>query len=302
MNQNQFIEFIHTPEHLNNQSVSLLKDIVTEFPYCQSARMLYLKNLHLENSIHFTKELKITAAYVSNRTRLYQLINLPVKTKPIVSNADTNIEQSAEVNSIFEPLPEAEVTKTTEFVKSENDFAISERIVENKTEDESTVKAASKYTELEEILRQRLAEIGKKEHNPQETTSNNQDVQQDKISIKTKNEIFHSDNELLQEDLNIKNKEIENPSPLDLINKFILQNPSIPRVKNEFYNVDNKSKKSLIDSGDIVSETLAKLYINKGNILKAIEIYQKLSLNFPKKSSYFAAEIEKIKKDHHLIN
>jgi len=47
---------------------------------------------------------------------------------------------------------------------------------------------------------------------------------------------------------------------------------------------------------DIVSETMAILYVQQGNIPKAIEIYQKLIELFPEKSSFFASQIEKLKK------
>ena len=49
------------------------------------------------------------------------------------------------------------------------------------------------------------------------------------------------------------------------------------------------------DEDDIVSEEIAEIYVAQGLKMQAIEIYRKLSLLNPKKSAYFADQIEKLK-------
>lgn len=46
---------------------------------------------------------------------------------------------------------------------------------------------------------------------------------------------------------------------------------------------------------DIVTETLAEIFINQGYPDRAIDIYTKLSLHYPEKSAYFATLIEKLR-------
>ena len=50
------------------------------------------------------------------------------------------------------------------------------------------------------------------------------------------------------------------------------------------------------DEEGIFTETLARIYIKQGRYLKAIEIIQQLSLQYPKKNAYFADQIRFLKK------
>jgi len=83
----------------------------------------------------------------------------------------------------------------------------------------------------------------------------------------------------------------------ELINQFIYTSPSITRHQSAFYNPLELAQQSIVDQENIVSETLAKIYYDQGYKVKATKIYRKLSLKYPEKSSYFAAQIEKIEKE-----
>ncbi|MNJ91640.1 hypothetical protein D3C87_92930 [compost metagenome] len=82
----------------------------------------------------------------------------------------------------------------------------------------------------------------------------------------------------------------------EIIESFIKNDPQISPPKPEQIDNENKAKKSAEDHNDLVSETLAKIYIEQMLYDKAIETYEKLSLKFPEKRRYFADLIQSIEK------
>lgn len=90
-------------------------------------------------------------------------------------------------------------------------------------------------------------------------------------------------------------KEEKKLSKAEIIDKFIAENPSISRPKQEFFNPMTAAQESVIDQENIVSETLAMIYEKQGYFEKAISIYEKLKLKYPEKSIIFAAQINVLK-------
>ena len=70
----EFTKILEKPNQLNKSQIGYLKSIIDDFPYLQSARAIYLKALKDTNSFKFHSELKITAAYSTERTVLFDFI------------------------------------------------------------------------------------------------------------------------------------------------------------------------------------------------------------------------------------
>lgn len=68
------------------------------------------------------------------------------------------------------------------------------------------------------------------------------------------------------------------------------------KPKKEFYSPAKKAKESVSENAMPVSETLAQIFALQGNINKAIQVYEQLSLSFPEKKSFFATQIRNLKR------
>ena len=74
MIQQQLYEWITHPERLNRDTLYELRTLLARYPYFQTVRLLYLKNLFLLHDITFGGELRKAALYVADRKILFYLI------------------------------------------------------------------------------------------------------------------------------------------------------------------------------------------------------------------------------------
>jgi len=71
----QFIDIIREPRHLDSAQVAELESIVKEYPFFESAHLLYTKGLHQYNALNYTRQLRKTAIVANSRAVLYELLH-----------------------------------------------------------------------------------------------------------------------------------------------------------------------------------------------------------------------------------
>jgi hypothetical protein len=86
----------------------------------------------------------------------------------------------------------------------------------------------------------------------------------------------------------------------NLIDNFIENDKGKIQLKEvpEYFpqDIDNENNEEKEGDESFFTETLAKIYIKQGRYSKALEIIQRLSLNYPKKNAYFADQIRFLEK------
>jgi hypothetical protein len=218
LKQSNFIPLLKDLKRISTSQSADLKSIIDKFPYFQSARALYLKDLKNQNNFKYNNQLRVTAAHTTDRTVLFHFIT------------------------------------STNFVKKDN----------------------LKEVILKKLTLNKELSIGKPfSFNESETFSFNEWLQ---LSIK--------------KEINREKKVTTKLSKKDLIDSFIQNNPKITPIKTAV------SKEIFIkkntQQSQLMTATLAKVYLEQKKYENAIQAYRILSLKYPEKSGFFANQIKRI--------
>jgi hypothetical protein len=290
---------------VNRQMIGEVYELIDIFPYFQSAHMLLLKGLNNNADVKFEKQLRNSAIHIADRELLYYLLR--TKTSPDSEKRDNkpDIDSKAEIVSDTQQTV-IESAKNSDYMISDIEKNSDEaNLKDNKdpsgpapghsimiaTEPDFIESAAVMFLMEEETFppEEKVFFMDPGFSFPERSDLLELDLDEQETNIFSDEEIIHEQPDPVQ-----KNSEKQIQS--ELIDKFIIANPRIetPKEKSNV-SVADISKPFVEESDGLVTETLARIYVNQGYYSKAIDIYEKLSLKFPEKSSYFAAQIEKVK-------
>ncbi len=210
---------------------------------------------------------------------------------PVIESVVAPEAELPETESVVSP--EAEVNEIKSVVSQDTEFPEIESVVSQDTEFpeiESVVSQDTEFPEIEAVvsLDVEVPEIEKAAAPDTEMPVTDTQMEQEPAG----EELL----ELVPDNEPPVSGPEQTLTPQDLIDRFIQTSPTLERIPlAENHPVHDLSEPDMEEEGNFITETLAKIYINQGYYTRAINIYEKLSLQFPEKSAYFAGRIEKIK-------
>jgi hypothetical protein len=118
MQQQQFIDIIKQPLQLESAHLAELEVLVNEYPFFESAHLLYIKGLHKYQAINYSKQLRKTAIVANSRSVLYELLHQPETI--VVKDSEVVLESEfvADVASIISTADINEQIKIKQDVSS----------------------------------------------------------------------------------------------------------------------------------------------------------------------------------------
>lgn len=314
LNWEEISAYIENPNLCSQNDLQELKGFCDKFPFSQVFPLLYLKVLSEGNHVNFEEELELYAHKITDRVQLYNLlfqndnvdliaesetmkVNLDEKNQKEINIVHKKSNEKNKITPDTEKYTEISDTKeeAKEFYTIENQELIeneqSEPILDELDKEILTSSAISSFVfeELEpEIKDSVLPEfdltIG------DEVDSLEINLEFSKESITNQN---NSSEKTFLEWLTKSQTFIENQEDYSSYEVTYIE---FEKPKKEFFSPIKKARESLSEEALPVSETLAKIYSEQGNISKAIDVYKQLCLIIPEKKSYFASQIKSLKK------
>jgi cell wall-associated NlpC family hydrolase len=275
MQVSRFTALLENPlDIIQDADIAALKQIVETYPYFQAARGMELIGLKNSNSFKYNAALKKHAAYTSDRSWLFEIITQEAFNKS--KNTDDAIETPSTdkiENTAIEAVALTEITPATQ----------------RDAEAQYTKQTSNEEHNVSEAQEPSLSslELGK----PLEFNKNDRYSFEEWLQLSTKKSI---DKKTKKEETNTSEKN-KKAAKMAQINAFIATNPKIspPLSSTEKITIKDAEK---INKEALMTETLARVYLEQKKYKKALQAYKILSLKYPEKNSFFASQIKVVQK------
>ena len=284
MNSTDYVSIINKPDTMyHEKQIEALEKVIAEFPYFQSARALQLKGLYSQNSFKYNTALKNTAAHSVDRSVLFDFIT---------SDTFTSIDKISYDSQALTILEIDVIDSTTILTEQKSQPKVNS--VEQSIITSIKEAATTEFNEPLKTIEEKL-EIGE----PLNFLKIEQHSFQEWLQL-SRSKPIERENTPENNDL-ISLVDDEKRKKTELIDKFIETSPKISAVKHgtpSTVSFDINAN----DNSNLMTETLARVYLEQKKYQKAIQAYEILILKYPEKSSFFADRISDIKILQHNNN
>jgi len=295
MNVQEFTHLLQHPEEVVNASqTKQLDDVLREFPYFQAARAIHLKGLKNQNSFKYNNALKVAAAYTTDRDILFDFIT----SKEFLQNsiADTISGKTATTEAEDSENNASEETQKTLIEKSGD-----QPLPQNETDAAQILDPElfkSKDPKIDVAIKKAKAEAEKSLDigQPLDFTKKEKYSFAQWLQLTSQKTVDREPEASTEKEADFKlETEVLKQKKFDLIDKFIAESPKIIPNENASLKVNTKQA-AKFDDKELMTETLAKVYLEQKKYKKAIQSYRILSLKYPEKSGFFADRIKAVQK------
>ncbi len=323
MDKERFSTLLKDPSKVTDSDIKSLNEYRKKYPYFQSLYVVVAKALKDREHPKTEAFIKKAAIYSANRPYLKQIIEgdytfiekeIPKVASPSTSKPDVAETSTKEKIEKERSTPPKTVTPAKEEVEVEKTKKQPEPTTPVNTQKEEAkppikspeVKEVAKTTEQAEVdktvdnKKEEAKDIPKKVfiEEPREVERDIKEIAEAKRRIEALLAGTPIEEETKQSSTKPKGKK---KNQIEIIEKFIQNEPQLDRIKladvEGANNMVDLASKSLKGHEAFETETLAQLMLKQGKRKRAIDIYEKLSLKFPEKRTYFASQIQKIKSE-----
>lgn len=274
MQVSRFTDLLEKPlEIIQESDLSALRQIVETYPYFQAARGMELIGLKNANSFKYNAALKKHAAYTSDRSWLFEIITQEA------FNSQTKVKKA----------PQTSLSKETDLAKQGAEPSEIPTITQKYTEEDYTEQTSDKKNDSQQVKEANFSslELGK----PLEFNKNDRYSFEEWLQLSAKNSVENKTETSIVKTSDTPKK----AAKMAQINAFIATNPkmSTPLTNPEEITIKDAQK---INKEALMTETLARVYLEQKKYKKALQAYKILSLKYPEKNSFFASQIKLVQK------
>ena len=292
---------INHPEEMNKETLYNLRSLLALYPYYQTARLLLLQNLYILHEPSFDEELRRAAIYITDRNVIFQMTEAAhYRLRPVTSvtsapatssSSETPTDRtSALIDSFLDSIPadaaEEAPAETKKRKPTPADAAVDyvAYLLETETEEERQTSDGTPQMKGQQLIDSFLSDGGFNIHlddapahaslktTPADTYD--EEVEDEEVDEENMDDEYMADGEYDDEEVD------DLQTGGDTAEGVEQTSSSTEKEQNEGY----------------FTETLARIYIKQGRYEKALEIIQRLNLNYPKKNAYFADQIRFLEK------